>query len=75
MIYIYEEAKRDYKKYIKESNNKCNALYNCSLQDLYANTSNLSDDQKKFLFWYEFKMPVGMGNCSMNKICRYVESQ
>ena len=50
-------------------------MYNCSLQDLYANTSNLSDDQKKFLFWYEFKMPVGTGNCSMNKICRYIENQ
>ena len=27
MIYIYEETKRDYKKYIKESNDKCYSLY------------------------------------------------
>lgn len=75
MIYIYDETKRDYKKYIKESNDKCSLIYNCSIQDLYDNKDNLADEQKEFLFWYEFKMPVGTGNCSMNKICRYVESQ
>lgn len=75
MIYIYDEAKRDYKKYIKESNDKCKLIYNCSIQDLYDNKNSLSDEQKEFLFWYEFKMPVGTGECSMNKICRYIESQ
>lgn len=75
MIYIYEDSKRDYKKYIKESNDKCYALYHCTIPDLYANNDCLSNDQKEFLFWYEFKMPVGLGECSMNKICRYVESQ
>lgn len=75
MIYIYDETKRDYKKYIKESNDKCKLIYNCSIQDLYDNKDYLSDEQKEFLFWYEFKMPVGTGECSMNKICKYVESQ
>ncbi len=69
MIYVYDETKRDYKKYIKESND------NCSIQDLYDNKDKLTDEQREFLFWYEFKMPVGTGSCSMNKICRYVESQ
>lgn len=75
MIYIYDETKRDYKKYTKESNDKCKLIYDCSIQDLYDNKYGLSDEQKEFLFWYEFKMPVGIGECSMNKICRYVESQ
>ena len=75
MIYIYDETKREYKKYIKESNDKCHTIYNCSIQDLYDNKDNLTEEQKDFLFWYEFKMPVGTGDCSMNKICRYVESQ
>lgn len=75
MIYVYDETKRDYKKYIRESNDKCQAIYNCSIKDLYANYDKLSEEQKSFLFWYEFKMPVGLGECSMNKICRYVESQ
>lgn len=75
MVYIYEETRRDYKKYIKESNDKCYAIYNCSIQDLYENIDVLSDEQKEFLFWYEFKMPVGIGKCSMNQICQYVENQ
>lgn len=75
MIYIYEDLKRAYRKYRKESNDKCCALYNCSIQDLYTDTDNLSEDQREFLFWYESRMPVGMGDCSMNQICRYVESQ
>ncbi|MCM1500421.1 MAG: hypothetical protein NC124_18320 [Clostridium sp.] len=75
MVYIYDEVKRAYKDYINESNDKCYALYNCSIQDLYLNNKTLSDEQKKFLFWYEFKMPVGTGDCSMNQICKYVEKQ
>lgn len=75
MIYIYDEIKRKYKNYIKESETKCAALYNCSVQDLYERKNILTDEKKDFLFWYEYKMPVGMGACAMNKICWYVESQ
>lgn len=75
MIYVYEDTKREYKKYRKESNAKCFALYNCSIADLYSSCDTLTDEQKDFLFWYEFKMPVGTGNCSMNQICSYVEEQ
>lgn len=75
MIYVYDETKRQYKKYIKESNSKCMALYNCTIQDLFDNKDILTDEQKDFLFWYKYKMPVGTGSCSMNNICHYVESQ
>lgn len=75
MIYVYDETKGQYKQYIKESNAKCYAIYKCSIDDLYAKYDNLTDEQKDFLFWYERKMPVGTGNCSMNQICKYVESQ
>ena len=75
MIYVYDDTKRQYKQYIKESNAKCYAIYKCSIDDLYSNYNKLTDEQKDFLFWYERKMPVGTGNCSMNQICKYVESQ
>lgn len=76
MIYVYDETKRQYKQYIKESNAKCYAIYKRSIQDLYNDDrNNLTDEQKEFIFWYERKMPVGIGNCSMNQICHYVESQ
>ena len=75
MIYVYDETKKQYKQYIKESNAKCYAIYKCSIEDLYNNYNNLTEEQRDFLFWYERKMPVGTGNCSMNQICKYVESQ
>lgn len=75
MIYVYDETKRIYKKYIKESNSKCIALYNCTIQDLYNNYDMITDEKKEFLFWYEYKMPVGIGSCVMNNICHYVEEQ
>lgn len=75
MIYVYDETRRTYKKYIKEGDDKCRAVYNCSVQDLRNHRESLTEEQKEFLFWYELKMPVGTGNCAMNKICRYVESQ
>ena len=75
MIYVYDDTKRQYKNYIKESNSKCQALYKCSIQDLIDNEKNLDEEKKEFLFWYRYKMPVGTSNCSMNQICKYVESQ
>lgn len=75
MIYVYDDTKRKYKKYVKEANIKCKVTYNCSIDNLYENYESLSDEQKDFLFWYEYKMPVGTGECSMNKICKYVESK
>ena len=74
MIYVYDETKKQYKQYVKESNAKCYAIYKCSIQEL-SEKESLTDEQKEFLFWYERKIPVGIGNCSMNKICKYVESQ
>lgn len=75
MIYVYDETKRQYKQYIKASERKCSSLYGCTIQDLYDNYNTLNEEQIDFLFWYERKMPVGIGECSMNKICKYVEQQ
>lgn len=75
MIYIYDDIKRSYKKYIKESNTKCMMQFGCKIDDLYNLGTDLTDEQYDFLCWYEKMMPVGMGNCAMNKICWYVESQ
>lgn len=75
MIYVYDETKAIYKTYIKESNKSCKNLYSCSIDDLYDNYDNLTVEQHEFLFWYEYKMPVGTGPCSMNKICWYIEEQ
>ena len=35
----------------------------------------LSDRQRDFLRYYSYRMPVGTGNCIMNKICRRFEDE
>lgn len=72
--YVYEYVMRDYKKYIKVNEKTCLSDYSCSINDLY-NKDVLTDEEKDFLFWYELKFPVGMGDCAMNRICKYMESQ
>ena len=34
-----------------------------------------TDEEMQFLYWYNVKMPFGMGDCAMNRICRYIEKE
>ncbi len=74
MIYIYDELKRKYKKFIKECESKCMTLYNCTLDEL-KRKKYLTDEQLEFLKWNDILVPVGIGPCCMNKICWYIENQ
>lgn len=74
MIYVYNDYKKSYTKYINDCNKKCMRIYQCSIEELYQ-IENKTQDQIDFLFWYERKMPFGMSNCAMNNICFYVEQQ
>ena len=74
MIYIYEELRQKYRDYIKDSESKCQSLYKCSISELYSK-ENHTPEELDFLWWYEYKMPVGDGPCSMNRICHYIEKQ
>lgn len=74
MIYIYDELKRKYKKFIKERESKCMTLYNCTLDEL-KKKEFLNDEQLEFLKWNDILVPVGIGPCCMNKICWYIEDQ
>lgn len=77
MNYIYSSQKAKYNKYIQNANKKCLMEYNISLNDLLNRDRQgfSSTEQKKFIEWYYKKMPVGINNCTMNKICRYVEKE
>jgi len=74
MIYVYDDYKRDYKKYMDISNIKCLSLFGSSLDEL-INKEEKTDEEKSFIYWFEKKMQFGLGNCSMNRICWYVESE
>lgn len=77
MIYIYGDTKKAYRDYMDKCDKKCRALLGTTVADLLSRKpeGQLSEAEETFFHWYERKMPVGTGPCSMNRICRYVEGQ
>ena len=73
-MYNYDYVRKEYQDYIKSSNNKCFIRFKCTIEEL-ENKYNLTEDEMDFLYWYKEKMPIGNGDCSMNKICHYVEAE
>ena len=74
MIYVYDDYRREYKNYMEISNTKCISLFGISLDDLMKK-SNKTEKEEKFLYWFNKKMQFGLGSCSMNRICWYIESE
>ena len=72
MIYRYPEIKKKYTTYKEKNNIKAMQLFGKTLDELLSE-ENLTEEEQTFIKWYNTKMPVGMGACSMNKICWYIE--
>ncbi len=76
MRYIYPSLMKEYKDYIKNTNTVCLRRFGVTVSELKsADARSLSDEEKEFLSYYEKKMPVGTGECVMNKICVRFESE
>lgn len=74
MRYIYPALMRQYKTYIDNTNKNALREFSMTVQELYdTDPSGLSAEQSDFLAYYEFRMPVGTGDCVMNKICKRFE--
>ena len=74
MTYVYDDYRIKLKKYLENCDNKCFDVYGCTVKELYA-LEYKTEEQIEFLKWYEIKMPFGMSDCAMNRICRYIEEQ
>ena len=76
MRYIYPALMKDYNAYIKNVDRKCIIQFQTKIDTLLQkNPESLTDDEREFIRMYYFKMPVGMNNSVMNKICRKVEDE
>lgn len=73
-IYIYDYVKKEYNDYIKLNQNKCIKTFGIKLEELLSK-ENKTKEEEDFIYWYNRKMPIGFGDCSMNKICNYVEQE
>ena len=74
MIYVYDDYKRDYKKYMETANSKCMSMFNITLDEL-INKSDKTEQEDAFIFWFNKKMKFGTGLCAMNRICWHIESE
>lgn len=75
MRYIYPSVTKSWKKYVQSSEGKCLSLFDRELKDLITSADELSDDEAEFVENYFRYLPVGVGDCVMNKICRRFEEE
>ena len=74
MCYIYPDLMRQYKTYIKNTNRSALREFQLSVDEMeHMPYDELTDRQRDFLYYFHTRMPVGVGDCVMNKICRRFE--
>lgn len=73
-IYIYDYIKKQYNDYIKKSQNKCMRNFGITLEKMLVK-EEYSEQEQEFIKWYNQLMPIGFGECSMNKICWHIEKE
>ena len=74
MRYIYPSLMKEYNTYVKRTDRNAMREFGMTVAELQA----LSDDaltaqQREFLYYYKYMMPVGANDCVMNRICRKFE--
>ena len=76
MRYIYPTLMKQYKTYMKNVETKCAREFRMCLDELLAIApEDRTEEQANFVAYYEKRLPVGVGNCVMNRICRRFESE
>ena len=74
MRYIYPDLMRQYNSYIKKTNKSALREFGMTIQELQEiPNKDLTDKQRDFLYYFEYRLPVADKDCVMNKICRKVE--
>ena len=76
MRYIYPDLMRQYNTYIRNTRKKAMREFGISIEDLAVKPDDeLTDAERNFLHYYEICMPVGIGDCVINRICRKIEER
>lgn len=74
MRYVYPSLMKEYNTYIKNTNRNALREFQMTVNEIVSIPySKLTERQKEFLKYYDYNMPVGVGDCVMNKICRKFE--
>lgn len=74
MRYIYPSLMKQYNTYINNTNRNALREFQMTVDEIRAQPyKELTPRQVEFLKYYDMRMPVGVGNCVMNRICRRFE--
>jgi hypothetical protein len=76
MQYIYPQVAQQYHTYITNTNKKALREFRITIDELLNKSpEELSEQEKDFIHYYYLRMPVGIHDCVMNKICRRFETE
>lgn len=76
MRLIYPSLMKQYNKYIKNTNKNAMREFQMTVDELRdIPEGKRTERQKDFLRYYDKRMPVGVSDCVMNKICRRFEEE
>lgn len=74
MRYIYPKLMKQYNTYITNTNKNALRRFRMTVEEMMAMPAGkLNEEQLTFLRYYQSGLPVGMGECVMNRICRAFE--
>ena len=76
MRYIYPALMKQYNTYIKNTDKNALREFQMTVSEiLNIPKEDRTERQEEFLKYYNYRMPVGMNECVMNKICRRFEDE
>lgn len=76
MRIIYPTLAKQYNTYIKTANRNSRREFGLSIDELeLIPCEDRTDRQNDFIRYYYSRIPVGIGDCVMNKICRRFEKE
>lgn len=76
MRYIYPSLMKEYRTYIKKSDRSALREFQMSVDELLElPQEELTERQEEFLRHYKFHLPVSIGDCVTNRICRRFEQE
>nr|WP_142411318.1 hypothetical protein [Clostridium sp. Marseille-P7770] len=72
MQYIYPSERAELNNYRKKNNEKCLMRFRLTLDQLMKK-ENKTREEERFISCYYDRIPLGMGPCTINKICWRIE--
>lgn len=76
MRYIYPDLMSQYNTYIRNTSKKAQREFSKTVEELLAaEFDSLTEDEQAFVEYYHRCMPVGTGDCVINRICRRFEER